>query len=205
MRPVEQKPGQQAIPDSQSSGRALTVKYLFYLFLQSSKNHCSALPLHASYHALPDRYQVQRRHACPGPVPVSGLGTGLRVHAQARMHLPRPGCWHENGLSVQLRDACSCHVPVAGMGSGLRVHAAEAKKHLLQVLLYAFVCSCLGQVPGMVSSSGHVPEAACGIRSISGSRAYQSALLRVKRVISAGTSMRQEKPDQMPVPLLTYR
>lgn len=101
--------------------------------------------------------------------------------------------------------ACPGPVPVAGLGSGLRVHAAEAKKHLLQVLLYAFVCSCLGQVPGIVSSSGHVPEAACGLRSMSGGRAYQSALLRVKRVISAGTSMRQEKPDQMPVPLLTYR
>ena len=120
----------------------------------------------------------------PGHVPLPGLGTGLRV---------------------QLRHACSCHVPVAGLGTGLRVHAAEAKKHLLQVLLYAFVCSCLGQVPGMVSSSGHVPEAACGLRDMSGGRAYQSALLRVKRVISAGTSMRQEKPDQMPVPLLTYR
>lgn len=72
--------------------------------------------------------------------------------------------------------ACTCRVPVPGPGSELRLHAAEAKKHLLQVLLYAFVCSCLGQVPGMVSSSGHVPEAACGLRSISGGRAYQSAL-----------------------------
>ncbi len=184
MRPVEQKPGQQAIPDSQSSGRALTVKYLFYLFLHSSKNHCSAPPLHASYHALPDRYQVQLRHACPGHVPLPGLGTALRSSSGT----------HEPG-----------HVLLPGPGTGLRVHAAEAKKHLLQVLLYAFVCSCLGHVPGIVSSSGHVPEAACGLRSISGGRAYQSALLRVKRVISAGTSMRQEKPDQMPVPLLTYR
>ena len=137
----------------------------------------------------------------PGHVPLSGLGTALRCSsgtlapapsrflaraplsgaAQGRLLLSHPGFWP--GHRAQSACCRSKKAPVTG----------------------AFVCSFLGQVPGMVSSSGHVPEAACGLRSMSGGRAYQSALLRVNRVISAGTSMRQEKPDQMPVPLLTYR
>lgn len=147
---------------------------------------------------------------CPAR-PLSGA-------AQARMPRPRPGSWPgTRGLG---RDSSGMLAPVAswllarapGSWCMLQKHKSTCYRCFC-VLFMLFVFSCPGPVPGMVLSSGHAPETAGGLRSMAAGgirwmragRAYQSALLRVKRVISAGTSMRQEKPDQMPVPLLTYK
>ena len=132
------------------------------------------------HHTMPCQTAIRCSSGTPAPVTsrflawAQGLECSSGMHAC--MHLPRPGCWP--GHRAQCAAQARMHLPRPGCWPGHRaqVHAAEAKKHLLQVLLYAFVCSCLGQLPGMVSSSGHVPEAAGGLRDMSGGRAYQSAL-----------------------------